>query len=66
MVFVLAFVLIVTFGLNWYQNNVFLGGDDKTQMIVNDTETVSINDFITRYESGDFSQIHLVDDKIIK
>lgn len=66
LIFVLAFVLIVTFGLNWYQNNVFLGWDEKTQMIVSDTEQVSINDFITRYESGDFSQIHLVDDKIIK
>jgi len=66
LIFVLAFVLIVTFGLNWYQNNVFLWWDEKTQMIVSDTETVSINDFITRYESGDFSQIHLVDDTIIK
>gem|GEM_PF-2579327 len=35
-------------------------------MIVSDTEEVSINDFIARYESGDFSQIHLVDDTLIK
>lgn len=66
LLFVLAFVLIVTFGLNWYQNNVFLWWDEKTQMIVTSTQDVSINDFINRYQSGDFSQIHLVDDKIIK
>jgi len=35
-------------------------------MIVSVTEDVSINDFIARYKSGDFSQIHLVDDTIIK
>jgi cell division protease FtsH len=66
LVFVLAFIFIVTFGLNWYQNNVFLWWDEKTQMIVRETEDVSINDFIARYESGDFLKLHLVDDKIIK
>jgi len=66
LVFVLVFVLVVTFGLNWYQNNVFLNTDENTQMIVDETKDISINDFITRYESGDFSQIHLVDDKLLK
>jgi hypothetical protein len=52
--------------LSWYQNNVFLDANTKTQMIIRETQDVSLNDFIVSYNSGDFSQIHLVDETLLQ
>jgi cell division protease FtsH len=66
LLFVLVFIVVVTVGLHWYQNNIFLDTTTRTQMVIRETKPVSLNDFILAYSSGDFSQIHLIDETVLK
>ena len=63
LVFVIWFVVVVTLGLTWYQNNVSIEGN--VQSIVTEKKDVSLNAFLADYKTGMFDKIQLIDNTLL-